>query len=104
MYFFIYFSLQAMTVGFIYFVMQITNMEAPMATFIYKITCSKNSRIFVGQSINPKKRYKQHKSRRPSCMKMVVQKYKTFEDYFKMEILYKSKIKKDCNAFELDTI
>ncbi|KAG0609149.1 hypothetical protein M758_8G161900 [Ceratodon purpureus] len=79
-------------------------MEAPRDICIYKITCTKNSRIYVGQSIDPKKRYRQHKYRPPSRMKLDVQKYKPFEDYFKMDILFKSINKKDCDAFELETI
>ncbi|HYP42549.1 MAG TPA: hypothetical protein VEQ18_00855, partial [Candidatus Nitrosocosmicus sp.] len=43
-------------------------------------------------------------SRPLSHMRSDVQKYKPFEDYFKMEILFKSVNKKDCDAFELDTI
>ena len=68
-YFFIYISALAMTIGLIYFVMQITNLEAPKDIFIYKITCTKNSRISGGQSIDPNKCYKQHKSRSPPLMK-----------------------------------
>ena len=76
----------------------------PRDIYVYKITCTMTSQICISQSIDPNRRYKQHKSKTPSHMKFDIEKYKPIEDFFKINVLYKFTNKNECDAIELDTI
>jgi hypothetical protein len=56
--------------------------------FVYSIRCENNNKVYIGQSINPYKRFKQHMRRPPKKMKHDIDMSKTINLTFKLDILY----------------
>ncbi len=56
--------------------------------FVYNIRCENNNKIYIGQNINPYKRFKQHMRRLPKKMKHDIDMSKTTNLTFKLNILY----------------
>jgi hypothetical protein len=56
--------------------------------FVYNIKCEKNNKIYIGQSIDPYKRFKQHMRKPPKKMKHDINMSKTINLTFKLVILY----------------
>ncbi len=61
-----------------------------MMYHVYKITCKKSGRIYVGQSANPQKRFKCHPLKPPKKMHIDVNSYKPFVDYFELKVVFSS--------------
>jgi hypothetical protein len=54
---------------------RVHDMGTKQAIYIYKITCTITGRIYIGQSINPQQRYKQHMQTPPTRMKADIKRY-----------------------------
>jgi hypothetical protein len=56
--------------------------------FVYNIRCENNNKIYIGQSTNPYKQFKQHIHKPPKKMKHDINMNKTINLTFKLDILY----------------
>jgi hypothetical protein len=55
---------------------------------VYNIRCENNNKVYIGQHINPYKRFKQHMRKPPKKMKHDIDMRKTINLTFKLVILY----------------
>jgi hypothetical protein len=56
--------------------------------FVYRVTCENNNKVYIGQSMDPYQRFKQHMHRPPKKMKHDIEMNKTVNLTFKLDILY----------------
>ncbi len=56
--------------------------------FVYSIGCENNNKVYIGHSMDPYKRYKQHMHRPLKKMKHDIDMIKTINQTFKLDILY----------------
>jgi hypothetical protein len=56
--------------------------------FVYNIRCENNNKIYIGQSVDPYKWFKQHMRKPPKKMKHDIDMSKTINLIFKLIILY----------------
>ncbi len=68
--------------------------------FMYNITCENNNKIYIGQNINPYKRFKQHMRRPHKKMKHDIDMSKTINLTFKLIILYSNMHKYKADKME----
>jgi hypothetical protein len=69
-----------------------------MMYHVYKITCKKSGRIYVGQSANPQKRFKRHALEPPQKMLIDANSYKPFVDCFELKVVFSSYRKYLCDC------
>jgi hypothetical protein len=55
--------------------------------YIYKVLCLVNNRSYIGQSVDPRRRFSQHRTKPPRRMTEDVLNHKPFLDCFSLEIL-----------------
>ena len=53
---------------------------------MYTITCQDTARVYVGVSVDPARRYKQHKHKAPRRMRADAAVYKPFERHFVLSL------------------
>ncbi len=68
--------------------------------FMYIITCENNNKVYIGQNINPYKRFKQHMRRPHKKMKHDIDMSKTINLTFKLIILYSNMHKYKADKME----
>ena len=54
---------------------------------VYTITCVPNNRVYVGQSVDAKKRFKQHARQPPHRMREDAMQYQPWESHFVLDIV-----------------
>jgi predicted GIY-YIG superfamily endonuclease len=68
--------------------------------FMYNITCENNNKVYIGQNIDPYKRFKQHMCRARKKMKHDIDISKTINLTFKLIILYSNMHKYKADRME----
>jgi hypothetical protein len=68
-----------------------------MIYHIYTITCKQNEKMYISQSLNPTRQFKQHALNPPTKMITNVYRYKPFEECFELKNIFSSYKKYLCD-------
>jgi hypothetical protein len=71
-----------------------------MIHHVYTITCKQNEKMYIGQSLNPTTRFKQHALNPPTKMIVDVHSYRPLEECFELKIDFSSYKKYLCDCKE----
>ncbi len=71
--------------------------------FVYNIRCKNNNKLYIGQSIDPYKQFKQDMHKPPKKMKHDIDMNKTIDLTFKLDILYSNMHKYKVDIIKTNT-
>jgi hypothetical protein len=72
--------------------------------YVYTITCIPTVNIYVKQSIDPLRRFQQHRTKPPFHMKSDVKNFQSFENHFKLHVIFSNLRKYLVDRFECKQI